>query len=72
VIEGCRHVRAWLPIPRYRRLSRYRPSVQLALALYGVPSTGVQPRDSVAGYKIGWVSDPPVGLGWEAVFSERD
>jgi len=58
VIDGVRHARCWVPIPKYRSFSRYSPSVQLALILYGVPSTGLLPRDSVSGYRLSWVADP--------------
>jgi len=54
--DGCRRVRGYLPVPgRAVKLHWFRPSVQLAAALYGVPSTGAIPRDNVAGYRKRWL-----------------
>jgi len=49
-------VRALIPIPYRRSLSRYDPDTQLASAVYGVPSSGAPLRDAVVGYRIRWVS----------------
>lgn len=54
--DARRFVRGLLPYTRPRKLSHYRPEVQLACALYGVPSSGVVPRGEVAGYKLKWVA----------------
>lgn len=39
---------------------RFAPEVTLASAVYGVPWNNgkIIPRDSVSGYKVGWVADP--------------
>jgi hypothetical protein len=63
-IDAVPHVRAWVPKPRYRSLSRYSPDTQLALILYGVPSTGLIPRDSVSGYSLRWVPYPDATSTW--------
>jgi hypothetical protein len=63
-IDAVPHVRAWVPRPRYRSLSRYSPDTQLALILYGVPSTGLIPRDSVSGYSLRWVPYPDATSTW--------
>jgi len=56
---GIRYVRVYRPA-RFRKVpwSHFRPDVLLASAVYGVPEGdgGIIPRDSVAGYKIGWVA----------------
>lgn len=67
--SSIRYFRVYRPA-RYRKVSwgNFRPDVTLASALYGVPSGtqngpvgsrkgpgGIIPRDSVAGYKLGWV-----------------
>lgn len=49
-----RYFRVWSPIHKRRRLSEFKPEVQLALALYGAPSNGLIPRDAVSGYKMGY------------------
>lgn len=53
------HLRAWLPVTRRISLSRFRPHVQLAAGLVGVPSTGPTPRGGVTGYRVGFV---PIGI----------
>jgi hypothetical protein len=58
------HVRAWVPYPKYRSLSRYSPDTQLALILYGVPSSGLLPRDAVSGYGFRWVPYPDATSKW--------
>lgn len=56
--SGIRYIRSYRPA-RYRKISwqNFRPEVTLAAAIYGVPwgGGGIIPRNSVAGYKIGWV-----------------
>lgn len=47
-----RYFRAYVPFVKKVPLDHFSPSVQLASALYGVPSSGVAPRDSVDGYRI--------------------
>lgn len=47
-----RYFRAYVPFVKKVKLSYFSPSVQLAAALYGVPSDGVASRDSVLGYRI--------------------
>lgn len=53
-----RFVRTLQPYSRPRGLSHYRADVQLACALYGVPSQGVVPRGEISGYRLKWV---PIG-----------
>jgi len=60
--SGVRTYRAWVPIPFYRSYRRYSPSTQLALALYGCSSAGLQPRDSVSGFKVKEVNHLPTGF----------
>jgi len=50
-----RTFRIWKPVSEPIPLARYSPAVQLAAALYGVPSTGPICRDSVSGYRFGRV-----------------
>lgn len=64
IIDGCPHVRAWVPFPKYRSISRYTPNTQLALILYGVPSSGLTPRDAVSGYGFRWVPYPDASCKW--------
>lgn len=62
--NGIRYYRVWRPA-RWKRVSwdHFHPEVVLASALYGAgderggmrPVTGITPRDSVAGFKLGWV-----------------
>lgn len=51
-----RYVKCWVPVTRAVSLLRFDPDVQLAAALYGVPSTGALSRDSVTGYRERWVA----------------
>jgi hypothetical protein len=64
VVDGVPEIRTWHPMPRYRSLSRYTPNTQLALILYGVPSSGLIPRDSVSGYGFRWVPYPDATSKW--------
>lgn len=52
-----RYFRIWRPVLKRIPILRWNrfPSVQLAAALYGVPSTGVTPRGGVSGYRFGRV-----------------
>jgi hypothetical protein len=52
---GVIHVQIYRPVGRYTPLSRFDPDVQLAAALYGVPSRGALSRDAVSGFKKAWV-----------------
>lgn len=52
---GWRFVRAYLPVATSVSWKHWKPSVVMAAALYGLPSTGVIPRDSVSGYKVGYI-----------------
>lgn len=68
--NSIRYIRVWRPA-RFRKVSwsHFKPHVVLASAVYGVSSgdlsplghrtpwsrCGVTPRDSVTGYKLGWV-----------------
>jgi hypothetical protein len=53
--HSIRFIRVWRPVTRGIPLSKWSPLVQLASALYGVPSTGPILRGSVKGYKVGLV-----------------
>lgn len=57
--NGVRYIRVYRPA-RYRKISweGFSPSVVLAAAVYGVPWNhgNIIPRDSVVGYKTGWVA----------------
>lgn len=53
--NGVGFVQVYRPVTKPIPLDHWKPSVVLAAALYGVPSRGVIPRDSVSGYKVGWV-----------------
>lgn len=55
VKNWIRYVETYQPVSRRTRFSRFDPDVQLAAALYGVPSEGAIPRDSVSGYRTRWV-----------------
>ena len=51
--KNCiRYFKAYVPFIKKVSLNYFSPSVQLAAALYGVPSTGVASRGSVSGYRI--------------------
>lgn len=54
-LSQVRWFRAWVPIGKPIPLEHYPPYVQLTAALYGAPSTGLVPRDAVAGYRWRWV-----------------
>ncbi len=56
VTNGIREVRNLQPIPYKYRLEQFPGPVQLASALLGAPSKGVASRNSVTGWKRGWVS----------------
>lgn len=47
--------RVWKPVSRPKKLKHWDAAVQLAAALYGVPSTGPILRGSVVGYRFGRV-----------------
>lgn len=52
-----RWFRVWRPVnKRGIPLDRFGQRAHLLLALSGVPSTGLIPRDWVSGYKVGWVA----------------
>lgn len=53
---GVWYWRVYRPISRPLPWHHWWPDVQLAAALYGVPSEGPIPRDNVTGYKVGWVA----------------
>lgn len=56
-------VRGWVPFHYSVRANKFSPIVQLAAALYGVPSSGVVPRangdDAIAGHRLKWLA-----VGW--------
>lgn len=52
--HGIGHVRVYRPVSRPLPWFHWHPGVQLASALYGVPSKGPIPRSDVAGYKVGY------------------
>lgn len=56
--SSIRYFRVYRPA-RFRKVSwqNFGPDVTLAAALYGVPwnNGSITPRDSVVGYKVGWV-----------------
>lgn len=54
--SSIRYLRVWRPVVRPIPLYHWKPGIQLASALYGVPSTGPIPRDSVSGYRFGRVA----------------
>jgi len=56
VRRSQRWFRIWKPISRRIRLQAYTPCTQMSLALCGASSTGLTPRDSVTGYKAGWIA----------------
>lgn len=55
-----RWFKCYMPVPKRVPLSVFPPEVQLVLALYGVPSSGLTPRvgnsDAVSGYRFGYLS----------------
>lgn len=54
--SGQRWIRVWQVVPSTIGLSRFQPGVQLAAALYGVPSTGPTTRGGVSGFRAKWMS----------------
>lgn len=55
--SGRGYVRVYRPVHRRLSLEHWKPEVIYASLLYGgIQSTGVLPRESVYGYKIGWVA----------------
>lgn len=54
--HGIRYFRGWVPVTKGIPMRRYRPTVQLAAALYGVPSSGPVPRDAVSGFRYRWLA----------------
>lgn len=50
-----KYFQVWKPVVRPKKLKNWDPAVQLASALYGVPSTGPILRGSVSGYRLGRV-----------------
>lgn len=52
--RGHRWIRTYQPISRKVSLSVFHPEVQLASALYGVPSSGAAVRDGISGYRKRW------------------
>lgn len=50
--DGIGRVKVYKPVTRPLSWSHWHPSVQLASALYGVPSEGPIPRSNVAGYRV--------------------
>jgi hypothetical protein len=57
----CLYYRAWVPVPTVLSWKHWKPSIQYASALLGLPSSGVTPR-GVSGYRLGWVREP--GSSW--------
>ncbi|DAD50747.1 RNA-directed RNA polymerase [ssRNA phage SRR6960803_11] len=55
VKNSIRYIETYQPVTKRMPLSRFDPDVQLAAALYGVPSQGAIIRDSVSGYRKRWV-----------------
>jgi hypothetical protein len=55
--HSIRSIKAIIQLPTYLRWEHWKPDVVLACAVYGTGdgTLGVTPRDSVSGYKIGWV-----------------
>lgn len=53
--DGIWRWRVYAPVQVHVPWEHFRPSVQLAAALYGVPSEGPTPRQNVSGYKVKWV-----------------
>lgn len=53
--DGIWRYRCYAPVTQPVSLDHFRPRVQLAALLCGVPSEGPIPRGNVAGYKVKWV-----------------
>jgi len=58
--RGYNELLTWQPVAKRIPLRRFTPLTQLAMALYGVPSSGLSHRGSVAGFRHVWVSHPSV------------
>lgn len=56
--EPSRHVRAYVPVARVDSWSHWKPEIQLAACLLGLPSRGVTPRGAITGYKVRAISMP--------------
>lgn len=56
VVDGMHYVKGLIPQPRKKSLRRYGPQVALTAAVLGLPSSGIAPRDSVAGYRGCWIN----------------
>jgi hypothetical protein len=56
VRNSIRYFKTYAPVSRAVPLTRWDEQVQLAAALYGVPSTGPIKRGSVSGYRERWAS----------------
>lgn len=54
-VNWCTTIMTYSPVTKSIPLERFDPEVQLAAALYGVPSSGAVPRDAVSGYRRKWV-----------------
>lgn len=52
------HYRAWLPVQRHLEWCHWSDDVRLVSVLTGADPHRVLPRDSVSGYKLGWVAFP--------------
>lgn len=52
--SGHRWIRTYQPVVRRVKLAKFHPEVQLASALYGVPSSGAAVRDGISGYRKKW------------------
>lgn len=52
---GQHWIRVLQVVPSTIPLERFQPGVQLAAALYGVPSTGPTTRSGVSGFRIKWM-----------------
>lgn len=46
--------KVWEPVSRRVPLSKFHGEIHLALALYGVPSSGLVPRNSVVSFRFGY------------------
>lgn len=55
VKNSIRYFETYQPVSRAMPLERFDPDVQLAAALYGVPSSGPFIRGQVSGYRKRWV-----------------
>ncbi len=50
--KGYPCVRSWAPIPEVLQWHHWKPATQLAAALKGLPSEGVNPRGGISGWRI--------------------